>query len=709
MSLLEVIQLIGYGTGAALHLWMGALLWQRRRALVSVERVLLALTVGFGLWHVSNLVIALHGILGLEREHWATLLRLADTLAVVSITLSYSFLLHVHLHLWASAHERPLKRFERWRVYLSYIPALFLLIAVPPLWRGPYAPMFEKLSHLVLPFVLWAAYVLCFIAVTDLLIARRSSSRNERRAMSTLAVSFIMIGMLLVAVYALGLGAGTTWGIYLQTVANLGSLLPSALIAYYIYRYRYLELIIKESLIAASFAVVVLTAYLYGIRTLGGWLTARYQLRAGVVESLLILALTLLAAPLRRWIEKRFHSLFQREATLYREVVARIASQAGQYRQLPELLRFVEERTAQALSLRRVRIHLQRSAREDSHDSSNMAYKSAPPEEEQPAEQDEHLSALTRRILDEAGAHGWTAVEGERALRELGFEMAYVLRREERMVGLMLIDGAADALTPDARAVLEVLAGQVAIAVEDCRLVEENVWLERRLAQGERLAALGQMAATVAHEVRNPLSAIKSIAQVMREDEQLSREYGRDLNLIVGETDRLSRSVTQLLSYARTTPPAIAPCDAEELARSALELFRAEASARDIQLECFAETDLELDGVRAAATRDALANLLLNALQATPQGGRIRIEARTDGGDLIFTVTDSGPGIAPELRDRIWEPFFTTKQRGTGLGLAIVRKRMEDIGGTTRLLANDDESAGARFELRLPMKRRDEG
>ena len=98
---------------------------------------------------------------------------------------------------------------------------------------------------------------------------------------------------------------------------------------------------------------------------------------------------------------------------------------------------------------------------------------------------------------------------------------------------------------------LEVLAGQVAIAIEDCRLVEENVRLERRVAEGERLAVLGQMAATVAHEIKNPLSAIKSIAQVMREDQRLSAEYARDLSLIVGETDRLSQSVTQLLSFAR--------------------------------------------------------------------------------------------------------------------------------------------------------------
>ncbi|HEX8141835.1 MAG TPA: ATP-binding protein [Pyrinomonadaceae bacterium] len=698
MSPLEVLQLIGYSTGAALHLWMGALLWRRRRGLISVERVLLALTLGFGLWHVSNLILTLRAILGLEPERWATLLRLADTLAVLSITLSYSFLLHVHLHLWASAHDRGLKRGERLRVYLSYIPAVFLIIAVPPIWMGPYAPMFEKLSHLVLPFALWAAYVLCFIAVTDLLIARRSASQNERRAMRTLAVLFIAIGALLVAVYGLRLGEATAWGIYLKTIGNLGSLLPSALIAYYIYRYRYLELIIKESLIVATFAAVVLIAYLYGIRTLGAWLTARYELRTGVVETLLILALALLAAPLRQWIERRFHNLFQREATLYREVVARIAAQAGQYKQLPELLRFVEERTAQALGLRRVLIRIHRPPRAE------FDHAEASSHEEKNIETDDALSWLMGPLLERARAHDLTAIEDEPGVRELGFEIAYVLRREDRMVGLMLIDAGTDALTPDARAVLEVLAGQVAVAIEDCRLIEENVWLERRLAQGERLAALGQMAATVAHEVRNPLSAIKSIAQVMREDEQLSREYGRDLNLIVGETDRLSRSVSQLLSYARTTPPAIAPCRADELAQSVVELFRAEAAARSIQLECVAESSHELDGVRAAATRDALSNLLLNALQATPTGGRIVVEARATVDSLIFTVTDSGPGIARDLRERIWEPFFTTKQRGTGLGLAIVRKRMEDIGGTTSLLSKGEAGSGTTFELRQPLK-----
>ena len=697
MSLLEVLQLVGYSMGAALHLWMAALLLRRRRGLGKTERVLLALAVAIGAWHASNLLIALHATLGLEVERWATLLRLVDTVAVVTITFSYSFILHVHLHLWATARARPLTLTERARVYLSYIPVLFLFIAVPPLWRGSYAPMFDKLSHLVLPFALWAVYVLGLVAATDLLIARLTSSESERRFMRTLAASFVGIGILVLAALAFGVGEGTTLGLFLKTLANLGSLLPSALIAYHIYRYRYLELIIKESLVVASFAAVVLAVYLYGIRTIGTWLTARYGLRAGAVEALLILALALVAAPLRGWLERRFHKLFEREAAIYRDVVARIASHAGQYRRLPELLRFVEERTAQALALRRVRLIVSLTNQGESdkvHDFNGNGNENG--------EEAEELMMWVTEVLELSRARGWAAIEGERVLGRRGYKIAYPLRREDQTVGLMLVDAATDALTSDARAVLEVLAGQAAIAIEDCRLVEENVRLERRLAHGERLAALGQMAATVAHEVKNPLSAIKSIAQVMREDESLSHEYARDLNLIVGETDRLNRSVTQLLSFARNTSLASAPCLADDLVRAVVELFHAEASGQNITLECSSEAHQELDGICASAIRDSLSNLLINALQATPAGGQIKVEAHIEGGSLIVAVTDTGTGVAAELRERIWEPFFTTRQRGTGLGLAIARKRIEEVGGTTRL-APPSADSGARFEINLPV------
>src|SRR6185295_14421478 len=148
------------------------------------------------------------------------------------------------------------------------------------------------------------------------------------------------------------------------------------------------------------------------------------------------------------------------------------------------------------------------------------------------------------------------------------------------------------ALTPEVRAVLEVLAGQVAIAIEDCRLAEENLRLERKVAAGERLAALGQMAATVAHEVKNPLSAIKSIAQVMSEDEGLNSQHARDLSLIVGETDRLSKSVTQLLSFAGRQPASAPPSSVSEIIDSVVGLFSADADERNISLHASAGPDL---------------------------------------------------------------------------------------------------------------------
>ncbi|HKG14557.1 MAG TPA: ATP-binding protein [Pyrinomonadaceae bacterium] len=757
MAFLEILQLIGYSTAAALHAWIAASLVKRRQSLAPVERVLLVLAVTLGVWHASNLLVALHAMLGLSEARWTVALRLTDTLAVASVTLTYSLLLHVHLHLWADARRRALTWSERARVYLSYVPALFLVYAAPKLWAGAYAPMFVKLSELLLPFALWAAYVLCLVAGTDFLIARLSKSQTERRLMRTLAASFLAIAALILAVYAFGLGGrDTLTGQYLKTLANLGSLLPTALLAYYIYRYRYLELILKESLILASFASVVLVVYLYGIRNIALWLTARYELREGSVESLLILLLVLLAAPLRRWLDKRFRHLFEQEAGLFRDVVARVGKSAGRYGQLPEFLRFVEERAAESLGLRRVRL----LAASDNEGESGVSFSPNGAEGNEGStggatsvsENGARMSAVNARVaansstaakslrinagtsadavapvetggsidagastdgegadgwesgvLELARAAGWEPVEGADVLRECGWELAYPLRREERVVGLMLVDADSDALTFETRSLLELLAGQVAIAIEDSRLVEENVRLERRIAQSERLAALGRMAATVAHEVKNPLSAIKSIAQVMREDEYLRREYARDLELIVGETDRLSSSVTQMLSFARTPPPAGSPLPADGLLQTVAQLSQRDAAARGISIKLDVDSaSVELDGARAAALRDAASNLILNALQASRPGGRVRVEARVENEKLSVCVTDEGPGVPAEQRERIWEPFFTTKQRGTGLGLAIVRKRIEEAGGEARL-APQRPGEGARFELTLPL------
>jgi len=657
MSLLETLQLIGYSLGAVLPLWLAYVLLRQRVGLVTVERLLLALAACMVGWHGGNLIVTLRSLLGLPHAEWIIPLRLANTIALISITLCYSLLLHVHLHLWAGAHNRPLNRTERIRTFLSYVPCVFLVVAIPRIWSGSYQPMIAKESSFVLPFSVWVVYSLSVCAITELLVARRSESASERRILLTLAVSFLGIAALILSALGLGLGRGTLAGLYLQTFANLGSLLPSALLAYYIYRYRYLELIIKESLVVATFAAVVLAVYVYGIRRIGDWVNARYGVRAAVVEAILILGLTLLAAPMRGALERWFRSLFERETALYRDVVASVGAQVGQFRELSELIAFLESQIIAALPLRRVKI-----------------------------------------VLDVNATHLHDLRTNEGAVEE-EFDATFALQRENRVLGTLLIK-APGALTSDVRAVLEVLAGQIAIAIDDWRLVAENVRLERKLAEGERLAALGQMAATVAHEVKNPLSAIKSIAQVMSEDEALKEQHARDLTLIVGETDRLNNTVSQLLSFARAQTPAVAPSTAEEIVHNVVNLFRADAEERELELRALTTVATPLDGVQTAAIRDALSNLILNALQATPRGGQVSLEAVSVGDEVAFFVIDTGPGVPEGAREKIWQPFFTTKQRGTGLGLAIVRKRMQEAGGSAKLVRSLNDE-GARFELRV--------
>src|SRR3989449_8280749 len=447
MSPLEVLQLVGYSIGAFLPLWMGIQLISRRRSLTPIERVLFALALSMCGWHSSNLLITLHGLFGFGLNHnWVTVLRVADTVAVICITFCYSFLLHVHIYLWANAANRALKLSEKVRLYLSYAPALFLPFAIYKIWTHQYAPMLQRVHLFVIPMAIWITYVLGVIAVTELFIARKSVNQSEQRIMRTLAASFVSIGIVILAALALGLGEGTQLGLYLKTIANLGSLLPSVLLAYYIYRYRYLELIIEESLIVATFAAVVLTIYIYGIRTIGDWITSRYGVREGVVEALLILGLALAAAPLRGWLEKRFHKLFEREATLYRQIVSRISSHAGQYKELPELLAFVEQQTTANLGLRGVKIVVSNRLDADEGQENGRRLES----------DIVSMEPWVEQILDRSSRNDWSPVEEDPLLDKNGYTIAYPLRREEKVSGVLLVDAAAGSLTQDARSALEV-------------------------------------------------------------------------------------------------------------------------------------------------------------------------------------------------------------------------------------------------------------
>ena len=231
---------------------------------------------------------------------------------------------------------------------------------------------------------------------------------------------------------------------------------------------------------------------------------------------------------------------------------------------------------------------------------------------------------------------------------------------------------------------------------------EEIAAARARLAQSEKLAALGQLSASIAHEVRNPLAVIRSAAQSLAENVAAGDDDGqRACRFITAEIDRLTSVVGSLLAFARPLRLDPRPVKVGDLFDGALLLAGPDLARQHVRIERSASAAALSVRADVDLVRQVLVGLLANAIEAVGPDGEVRLDARSLTGDQIeIEVADSGPGVPRELQARIFEPFFTTRARGTGLGLPIARQIVEAHGG--QLDVGDRRGGGARFTVRLP-------
>ncbi|MDH4281166.1 MAG: ATP-binding protein [Myxococcales bacterium] len=290
-------------------------------------------------------------------------------------------------------------------------------------------------------------------------------------------------------------------------------------------------------------------------------------------------------------------------------------------------------------------------------------------------------------------------------LRALQASVCLGLRGEAgHLYGFLTVrdDRLRDAFSKEEVQLLVGLATQVAVAVENSELYHQ-------MKEKDRLAALGEMAAGLAHEIRNPLGSIKASAQYLSETSGPQAEGREFLDIIVDEVDRLNRVVSSFLDYARpgdTDPEPICVSSAVQLT---LQLLRPECDAAEVDLRVTMEPDLPKARIDVERLRQVLINLIQNAVQAMTNGGSIHVEARAQdrfrigGGPgrwVQISVRDTGPGIPPGLLGNLFVPFVTTKQQGTGLGLAISQRIVSEAGG--RIDVRSREGFGTTFLVLLP-------
>jgi two-component system sensor histidine kinase HydH len=287
------------------------------------------------------------------------------------------------------------------------------------------------------------------------------------------------------------------------------------------------------------------------------------------------------------------------------------------------------------------------------------------------------------------------------------------IRDEENdLLGLLVVsdDRVKDAYSPEETALFGTMAAQIGVVVENSRVYDQ-------MKERDRLAVLGRMAAGLAHEIRNPLGAIKGAAQLLADPspdavqmDPASREF---LGIILEEVDRLDRVVGSVLDLARPNQATVIPTDVNAVVRRTLQVLSAEPSSDDLNVTVNLDPALPRVSIDPEQLRQVLMNLLRNAAQAMGGRGKITVSSRVrfgrgtrsggpaEGDPFVeINVADNGPGISQKVLENLFMPFFTTKEKGTGLGLAITQRIVQGAGG--RIDVRSYEGKGSTFAVILP-------
>jgi len=625
----QLIALVLFFAGVVLHVFFLTIV-SKRTGKSRFEKFLIALVSCLLVWYAGNFISLLLRQMDLSKV--APLVGWVDSVAFTGLGILPALLLHTHLVYFRERFPAKAPELGLMRVILIpiYASAALLVFALPRIFNDPFQNPLQKLGPFEFPFLVILSLAYLASAFLQLRIARNARNLVERKVFSKLFFLFLVIPVFTFWVFELGGARTAGFGDYLVYSALLASLVPSFLVTYYIYRFQFLHIQVHQSVATALIVLGVLAAYLVGIRNFVKYLETEFGAPEILLETTFLAVLLLFFPSLSDWLRSRISRIFASEIQHYRQIRESIGRSTSIILTLPALKEFIEEALKREFPQSRVRI-----------------------------------------ILDAAQKPGADC---------------YPLRSGDRRLGYLQLSFADPRPTVVHREGAQLLADEIGAAIERGRLLEKQFKLREELARKSHLENLGRMASTIAHNVKNPLSSMKTLIQLQSKAENLIDEQKKELQMMLEEIDRLAKIVNRLLKFSRLEVPtedqsAEGMVSLRSIADSIIEVYRGELHARRIRIKTRVDSETLISTVRSDAARDILSNLLSNSIEASPEGGVVEIEMKRQGDQICFTVRDAGPGIPETLRDRVLEPFVTTKQSGTGLGLAIVHRRVEQLQG----------------------------
>lgn len=691
----DTVRLIGFTIGTILHITLLFTILQTKRSGIREWPILLAI-LSLGMWHMGHAISSLYWLLG--GSEFSPIITLCKMISLIGLGLLPSFLLHAHLT-FSSARRLSRGNWPNLVLFVNYIPALFLPGALSKLMASSLEPTLEELSPYATPFMIWFAIGLVASSLIDFNISTNATDLTERKFFRRVGFLLLAIATSMAYFYFFEGTFPTPRPVYLETWRMLASNLPTAFIAYSIYRFNFLELIINRRFIYVLSLSIIITIYLFFIRRLSDYLAWKYEAFADLAELLLIFALVTAAIPIYLWINRFITKRIQ----LYSDFTRSLNEQASSILNLKPRLDFLVAKVAQTFHLNKVSIVFIDS------DPSAGQIAVGP-----------FGSSIDRDRLDEGGVHTLASYclekrmdilrlndsipsEIHTALKSLGSTHLFPLWHGAQLVGLMLIDTYPRKYLDEHEGPLLAICSPIAASIENGKMIEEKIKLERAFIVHENMANLGKVATQIAHEIKNPLSSIKTIVQLMREQNTLDEEYKKDLSFIDSEINRLDNSVVQLLNFSRPVQKQQGRVDLTELLQSTVAFFDRRSHENKVKIECQVDAGLVLSESSPESVKEIILNLLINALQASPKAGKVQLKAYASDESVVLEIIDDGPGIPKDLHTKVFEPFFTTKQKGTGLGLAIVKKNLDYLGGRIILESPIENNSGTKFKVVFPL------
>ena len=654
------------------------------------------LVISVAMWHYGN-VISLFSLM-LFGKDVPIINQSSNAVACMGMGVTPSLLLHTALLFLLESGRKIGKKIMITIVTIIYLPLMPLSFTAGRIVFFEESNVLMSGSPFVKPFIIWLLFSIFTAAVISRILSAKVEEVEEQRFHFSIFWILIFITILVTCTVLLGGNDIPYIGDYMILVTMLSSIFPSIIFSYYVYRYNYMEFVLRRSVFYSFLAILVICFYYFGIRQLGKYLEFNYSVNAKVLEAVLIIALVYWFPKLKENIQGSTRRLFFKRIADSEYLLNDLSHQISTdlLIDLSRLLKNIVESIKKATAIKDVNLILFKGgstqvvgdgentlmARDDLSNTIKYFDKG-------------EIAVLDRHEITDA------SIINEMKRLEMFF--VFPIFKDRMLTGLLTLGKSRRGmrLPTDSLEQLMIIANQISSAMAKAELIQEKLQLERKMYENEKLSSLGRLSTSVAHEVKNPLSSIKAIVQVLKEDFKNETKTQKSLSIIVEEIDRLTKVVNQLLVFAKPQGDSKTNVKISDLINKVLVVLKHEAKMNNIDIHLDMSNYLPLIVADEGSLTEVFFNIIHNAIQAMSEGGNLSISITYEQKDNYIRVVfeNSGPGISQEDIGKIFEPFYTTKQMGTGLGLAIVKKKLEEVKG---LIHVESEDSTTKFIVNIP-------